>query len=202
MYKVFVNNNPVFFIENGENILNSDLLFSCNDEKEFELVIEKSKNNEEPIYARVISFKKTLDLFSDRYKLVEAAGGLVVNKNDEILFICRNGFWDLPKGKIEEGEDVAISAIREVEEECGISQPIIEKKLLTTYHTYDTYGEDCLKPTHWYLMRYDGDEELIPQVEEGITKVEWVKKENLAEKLENTFGSITDVIEEFIKTKS
>ena len=35
------------------------------------------------------------------FPLVQAAGGLVENKNKQFLFICRNNKWDLPKGKIE-----------------------------------------------------------------------------------------------------
>ena len=59
--------------------------------------------------------------FCANYMLIEAAGGLVYNAKDQLLMIFRNGKWDLPKGKLEVGENIEQCAMREVEEECGIS---------------------------------------------------------------------------------
>jgi len=200
MYKVFINNKPIFFIENDEKTskLDSSSLLTCNSVDERTLILEKHLSIDGEIYVLGDKFEKTWELFFEGFKVVEAAGGIVLNSKNEILFIYRNGFWDLPKGKVEKNEKIDIAAVREVEEECGIANPVIVKKLLTTYHTYDTYGENCIKPTHWYLMRYDGDENLIPQIEEGITKVEWVPQNDISEKLENTFGTIVDVVESYL----
>jgi len=199
MYKVFINNKPLFFIENDENIskLDSQFVFNCNNQEDKKRILEAHTTNNIEIYVGGNDFETTWQLFFSDFKIVEAAGGIVLNQRNEILFILRNGFWDLPKGKVEKEESVDVAAIREVEEECGIKKPSIIKKLLVTYHTYDTYGENCIKPTHWYLMRYEGDEKLFPQEEEGITKVEWVKREDISSKLSNTFGSIVDVIKVF-----
>ena len=98
-------------------------------------------------------------------------------------------------------EAIEVAAVREVEEECGIRKPTLISKLLVTYHTYDTYGENCIKPTHWYLMQYDGAEDLLPQEEEGITNVQWVNREDIASKMLNTYGSIIDVIGAFKNNK-
>src|SRR5436190_23606499 len=48
------------------------------------------------------------------YHPVEAAGGLVYNENGDVLMIFRKGKWDLPKGKLDDGEDIASCAVREV----------------------------------------------------------------------------------------
>ena len=130
--------------------------------------------------------------------MIEAAGGLVFNKEEQILMIFRNGKWDLPKGKLEEGENKKQCAIREVEEECGIVGLDIIDKLLETYHTYNLSGKEILKRTYWYKMNTDFDGELIPQIEEGITKVSWVDKGKISEKLKNSYGSISDVLETLI----
>ncbi len=53
-----------------------------------------------------------------QFKNIEAAGGLVFNAKNEFLLIKRLGKADLPKGKIEKGEDPKTAALREVEEEC------------------------------------------------------------------------------------
>ena len=203
MYKVFIKNKPLFFIENDEDIstLDSQFVYSCNNTEDKEIVLDKHSSSEKNIYVQGNSFDEVWKLFFDSYKIVQAAGGVVMNNKSQVLFIFRNGFWDLPKGKVEDGEAIEIAAIREVEEECGIKNPIIEKKLLVTYHTYDTYGENCIKPTHWYLMEYNGAEELLPQEEEGITNVQWVNQEDIASKMLNTFGSIIDVIGAFKNNK-
>ena len=131
--------------------------------------------------------------FCSKFIMIEAAGGLVFNKDGNILMILRNGKWDLPKGKLEIGESVEECAKREVEEECGIYELNIIEKILDTYHTYKFKGNKILKKTYWYKMNTNFDGELSPQIEEGITKVEWVKKEDLKDKLNNTYSNIIDV---------
>jgi 8-oxo-dGTP pyrophosphatase MutT (NUDIX family) len=126
--------------------------------------------------------------------LIEAAGGIVKNENDEYLFIYRNDRWDLPKGKIEKGEKVKQAAVREVEEECGIEVSKLGKKLCKTYHVYISREEVVLKKTHWFKMRSVGQDKLKPQKEEGITDVRWFKKGKIATIVENTFPSIMDVL--------
>jgi len=202
MYKVFIKNKPIFFIENDEDIstLDSQFVYSCDNKDDKEIVLDKHSASENYIYVQGASFDEVWKLFFGKYKTVQAAGGVVINNKNQVLFIFRNGFWDLPKGKVEDEEAISIAAIREVEEECGI-KPTLISKLLVTYHTYDTYGENCIKPTHWYLMQYDGAEELLPQEEEGITNVLWVNQEDIASKMLSTFGSIIDVIGAFKNNK-
>jgi len=132
--------------------------------------------------------------FCSKFIMIEAAGGLVFNKEEQILMIFRNGKWDLPKGKLEEGENKKQCAIREVEEECSIVGLDITEKIIETYHTYSLKGEEILKRTYWYKMRTDFDGELSPQIEEGITKVSWVSKDKISEKLTNSYGNISDVL--------
>ncbi len=129
------------------------------------------------------------------YKVIEAAGGIVKNKEGKILFIFRHGKWDLPKGKIEKGEKEKEAALREVEEECGIGDLSLHDKFTTTYHTYQLKGENCLKLSHWYKMNYNGNSlKLIPQTEEGITDARWMDKEEIKEAMKNTFSSIAEVM--------
>ncbi|HTD99706.1 MAG TPA: NUDIX domain-containing protein [Mucilaginibacter sp.] len=126
--------------------------------------------------------------------VIEAAGGMVENAKGEYLFIYRNDKWDLPKGKIEKGEKKREGAVREVEEECGITVSSIGDKICKTYHTYGYKGEVVLKRTHWYRMAYTGTEKLKPQKEEGITDVRWFRKGHIDAIVKNTFPSIMDVL--------
>ena len=132
--------------------------------------------------------------FISKYILIEAAGGLVKNKEGKFLFIFRNGKWDLPKGKAEYDETPEMTALREVEEECGLKNLKIEKVLTKTFHTYKEKGKSILKKTHWYLMTIDEDQKLIPQTEEGITEVKWVAENRIErEVLVNTYASIKGI---------
>jgi 8-oxo-dGTP pyrophosphatase MutT (NUDIX family) len=135
--------------------------------------------------------------------LIEAAGGLVENEKGDYLFIYRNDKWDLPKGKIEKDEKTKVAAVREVEEECGIIVSKLGEKICKTYHTYISRGEVVLKKTHWYAMKYKGNDKLKPQIEEGITDVRWFRKGHIDAILQNTFPSILDVLvkEDLIKDK-
>ena len=134
------------------------------------------------------------DDFCAKYCLIIAAGGVVYNAEDQILMIFRNQKWDLPKGKLEIGEDIQQCAIREVEEECGISNLKIIGKLQSTYHTYEIHGKSMLKHTYWFKMNTDYISKLTPQIEEGITKVEWVSKKDIPKKLKNTYASIKQLL--------
>lgn len=149
------------------------------------------------IYHNDFEFLK--ESFLNSFVKIIAAGGLVVNEFDEILFIFRNGKWDLPKGKLEENELLDIAAIREVEEETGISVNKIQRPLKITYHTYKSQAGIVLKENHWYLMFAEKTNKFVPQEIEGITKVEWVKIEDLDQVLNNSYSSIQMVISKYLK---
>ena len=133
--------------------------------------------------------------FCAGYKLIKAAGGVVYNGNNQLLMIFRNGKWDLPKGKLQIDEDIKTCAIREVEEECGVTGLHITQKLLDTYHTYELKGEKILKRTYWFAMKTNFKGNLVPQIEEGVTEVVWVDKKDIAEKLENSFANINELLQ-------
>lgn len=105
---------------------------------------------------------------------IEAAGGIVINEDEELLAIYRHKRWDLPKGKIEKNEKRREAAIREVKEECGIFELEIGEKAGETYHSYNEEGKRILKITHWFYMKALKDQPIKPQAEEGITEIKWV----------------------------
>ena len=134
------------------------------------------------------------DIFCSNYSLIEAAGGVVYNLENQLLMIFRNNKWDLPKGKLEVNENIKECAIREVQEECGVSGLSIVNALRDTYHTYEINGEKILKRTYWFTMRTDFKGSLEPQTDEGITEVVWADKEQIVEKLYNSFGNIKELL--------
>lgn len=68
------------------------------------------------------------------YEPIDAGGGVVENEAGDILMIYRRGKWDLPKGKRDDGEDIAQCALREVAEETGLQQLQLGEKICDTYH--------------------------------------------------------------------
>lgn len=202
MYKVFIYNKPIYFIEESEIKDNNitEKSYSCENEKDRTgiLSIHRGSDSNNPLFVTNKNLDKLKKIFFDDHKKIEAAGGIVLNPNGEILFIKRLGYWDLPKGKVEKNEELKKAAIREVEEECGIVAPKIEKKLLKTFHTYAAKGKNYLKTTHWYLMTYSGNDHLVPQEEEGITEVVWVPKEKMEPQINNTYNSIIDVLNKYV----
>ena len=130
-------------------------------------------------------------------KKIIAAGGLVFNDKNELLMIFRRGKWDLPKGKLDEGEDIEECAVREVKEETGLENVSIENFTGLTFHEYfDTHlNEDVRKETHWYKMKAKGMQALIPQTEEDIEIIEWVDAKHIPGKLENSYANIVEIIQ-------
>lgn len=209
MYKVFIYNKPIYFTENQDiyHSVNQSSIYSCENQHDKEAILNIHKKNPEdkPLYVFNKNIELLWNIFFEDFKEIDAAGGVVVNSNEEVLFIYRNDVWDLPKGKVEKNERIDVAAIREVEEECGISNPKIDKKLITTYHTYATKKRNYIKKTHWYLMHLDTrlkPVQLIPQLEEGITKVIWANENEFDLLLSNTYGSINDVIEAYHSNKN
>ena len=134
--------------------------------------------------------EEELRRFASDCQLIEAAGGLVINERQQVLMIYRLDNWDFPKGKIEEGEDPATAALREVAEETGLHNATITGELPSTFHTYHLNGRKILKQTHWFAMRSTATEPLLPQLEEDIVKVEWVDIKDVREKLEHSYASL------------
>ncbi|MDA3615998.1 NUDIX hydrolase [Polluticaenibacter yanchengensis] len=132
--------------------------------------------------------------FCEQFLVIEAAGGLVKNEKAEYLFINRLGKWDLPKGKLDDGESIEQCAVREVYEETGLKNIQLKEYLTTTYHIYLYGGTSILKKSVWYKMFVTGHQYLIPQVEEDITEVKWFNSNNWQTVLKNTYPNIADVL--------
>lgn len=137
--------------------------------------------------------------FYKKFTIVIAAGGLVLNEKKKILMIFRRGKWDLPKGKLDKGETLEECAVREVEEETGLQQVKLLSPLVITYHTYHEGARFILKESHWYNMKVSGEQNLVPQTEEGIHEIKWVTNKEAQNLFQECYPSVIDVIKEFTK---
>ncbi|MEP1032755.1 NUDIX hydrolase [Ekhidna sp.] len=138
-----------------------------------------------------------IDYIKSKFKVIEAAGGVVEN-NGKLLMIFRRKVWDIPKGKLDEGETLEECAMREVEEETGVKVRI-DQKIDAVWHTYTTKKKYILKKTHWYAMKCVDDSKMTPQKDEGIKKVEWMGLEQVRKALHDSYRSIRYVMQEYTK---
>ena len=195
MYKVFVNDKPLFLTSTVEKETDfSNFLLESVDIEQ--LIIKMFNNKIKKAFLYHPDEKEILKKLKEKIPVVKAGGGLVYNKKGEVLFIFRNGKWDLPKGGIEKGEGIEEAAIREVEEETGVKKLKVVQKLQKTYHVFKRNGSYKLKITHWYEMKTDYTGKLQGQENEGIEKVAWLNQEQIKEVLTNSYENIKLLFEE------
>jgi 8-oxo-dGTP pyrophosphatase MutT (NUDIX family) len=139
-------------------------------------------------------FEALKTAFFKKFTLIQAAGGLVVNKEGLFLLIFRRGKWDLPKGKLDKGEKLEDCAIREIREETGLQQLKIISPLTISYHTYHEGSRFILKESHWFNVVASGTEQLTPQTEEDIVDIKWVAAADLARFIPQAFPSVADIL--------
>ena len=192
MYKVFVNNS-VIYLSSQANISSDYNSFHVNEVNLFSLFLDLELYPEKKFHLYHETNEKVLEAFFTKLPVIVAGGGKVYNEQAEILFIKRNGKWDLPKGKIEKGEVLEDCALREVEEETGIQGLEITRFLKQTMHVFKRDGEYRLKLTYWFEMfsAYSGD--FTPQLEEDIEKVKWKNFKNSKKALKNTYSAIHEL---------
>jgi 8-oxo-dGTP pyrophosphatase MutT (NUDIX family) len=189
MHKIFVGDKPIILTTKveEETDFKNFLLSTVNIGK-----VIKELKDDKLASIRLIDANKEVLLkkFLKLLPNVVAGGGKVYNDEGKVLFIYRNNKWDLPKGKVEGKETIDYTAIREVEEETGISGLKITKPLEMTYHIFKRNGKHRIKVTYWFEMRTSYDGKLIPQVKEGITKVEWLDDTQMKRAMTNSYANI------------
>ena len=189
MIKVFVGDKPIVLtttVEEGEQF-KSYPLKGVNIRK---VIKELSKTDIKEIRLVHSKEKKLLSRFLKLLPNVVAGGGKVYNDKGEILFIYRNDKWDLPKGKVGRKEPIDQAAIREVEEETGVTGLQITKPLEITYHIFRASGRFKIKITYWFEMKTTYDGKLVPQENEGITDVKWLDAKATTKALDNSYANI------------
>ena len=189
MYKVFVNDKPLFLT--NEIVKETDFqLFLLESVDIKKLIIKIFNNKIQKCYLYYPDEQLILKKLKEKIPVHKAGGGLVYNKKGEVLFILRDGKWDLPKGGKNKGEKMPQTAMREIEEETGVGKLEISKKLQKTYHVFKRNGKYKLKITHWFEMTSDFEGELVGQIEEGIEKVAWLNPKETTDALTNSYENI------------
>lgn len=197
MYKVFINEKRLILSSEPQD---SPKTLNYDGSHSFDFAIDLLENTASQglnIYHNNV--EELWADFRNYFKNIEAAGGVVINPENKILFIHRLGKWDLPKGKIEKGESREVAAVREVEEECGIFNLELKDFINSTYHIYtERDGKKILKTTYWFEMFYAGNETPKPQIEEGINEVGWKNDVEIESQImPSTFQNIKLILADF-----
>lgn len=198
MYKVFINTHLIQLSEKEEDIgkFSSILTFSKADQEDIIMLFEWLLKEKSTFLIQLLydDLEEGWSQFKSCFDYLEAAGGLVRNSEGDLLMIYRLGKWDLPKGKIEKNESAIEAALREVEEECGIKNLLINEEHPSTYHIYQQKNRMILKRTYWYGMSSDFNQSFTPQLDEGIEKVEWMSASKVEEAKNFTYDSLKDLL--------
>lgn len=197
MYKVFIDNKEIVFTKNWKKVPKTldYVLIHLKNTRDFDFV--KCRNDLPVGSTLIVETSEPEELIRkvfSTHELVEAAGGIVKRKN-KYLFIERLGLWDIPKGKMDAGEKPEETAVREIEEECGISAPKINRLICVTFHTYLYNEKPVLKKNWWYALDYDGPKTTVPQTEEAISQAVWLSKKEWGKIRSNTYASIVEVLD-------
>lgn len=204
MYKVFFNDSTILIGSEMKKSLNDNItrMFDFCDNSVVSQIVNEIEVSKLPLKFCISGdvCSQTWNCFRDCFTEIPAAGGLIRNKEDQILFIKRLGYWDLPKGKIEKNETAEDASVREVEEECGISGLNVIRQLDSTFHIYrspylSVRKNLVLKETKWFLMEYAENQTPIPQTEENIVEIKWFASQDVAQVYSNTYSSLHDFLE-------
>lgn len=197
MYKVFLNKKLILIQDSLEkNIDNSGFkILEKPSMADVQHVLNSLANSDLRGMIILGAVEEYWDRFKRLFTWIEAAGGLVLNDADEKLLIFRLKTWDLPKGKIEEGERVDEAALREVEEETGLGDLEIIEQLPESYHIYEREGKTYLKVTYWYKMSCKDTSAPSPQIEEDIEMVRWLHDEEIKSLMPMMYPAIAELME-------
>ncbi|ATA67162.1 NUDIX hydrolase [Capnocytophaga cynodegmi] len=194
MYEIFANDKSIILTNVEENI-NNVKFFRLKDVTIDFIMSELNKKGVEKIYLYHPKEEKLLKKFKKKLSVIKAGGGVVTNKKGEILIMKRRGKWDLPKGKKEKGENIAVCALREVEEETGVKKLNLMRFRTITYHIFKQDGQYFLKETYWYDMETKYKGVLKAQIEEDIEMVCWKKPSEVKELIKKSYKNIQKIFE-------
>ena len=198
MYKVFFNQKPLILTSKIIKSSDSNPLIHIKFSSKNQILKAVKSKKTESVYIYHKNIKKLWEIFTKKFPIIDAAGGLVERSDGKILFIYRNNRWDLPKGGVEKKELIIEAAQREVKEETGLADLIVINKIGETYHIFKKGKNFRLKRTYWFKMKSDYQGELFPQEEEGIISAEWINKKRIPEIFKNAYENIKKIVNEVI----
>lgn len=199
MQKIYFSTTPLIITSSEHHSNNGKVIKNAN-KATIQSALADMGQSDQQLVLQTENEEDAIEQIKVDFTVIQAAGGLTYTPNDEVLLIFRKGKWDLPKGKLDDGEALESCAVREVEEETGIQNVALESFIQKTFHTYQERGQDILKETFWYYMKAE-KQDLHPQTDEDIEECRWVPKGSITSYFDNMQPSVKDVLETYLAQK-
>jgi 8-oxo-dGTP pyrophosphatase MutT (NUDIX family) len=124
-----------------------------------------------------------------------SAGGVIVRRTDAgmTVLLIRDAYrnWGFPKGHLEEGEDAAAAALREITEETGLTDLVNHGRIQDIDWFFRFRGKLIHKTCTFFLVE-SATGEPLPQHDEGITACRWLGVEDALQAL--SYANARDVL--------
>lgn len=113
----------------------------------------------------------------------ESAGVIPVHKESgEILLVQHHaGHWGFPKGHIEKGENIKQAALRELQEETGLTKVTLRGEPIVKNYTFERNGDQIEKTVSYFVGIIDTKDVTIGQDE--IQAFAWLSFEKASKRL-------------------
>jgi 8-oxo-dGTP pyrophosphatase MutT (NUDIX family) len=199
MYEVFISGTVLKFIQSRElAAIKAGGLALEHILRDPHGFVKENLSLRKSILIPMVDPEQGFGLFASCFHVIKAAGCLVESAGGRYLMIYRRGFWDLPKGKVDQGESDQEAALRETREECGISFLRLLAPMPTTFHMYLLKDEVILKRSAWYHACVEGEPALLPQQEEDITRAVWLESGEVKELFPLSYPAIAGLLNRWI----
>ena len=112
---------------------------------------------------------------------------IIRNDENQILLLKNKDYWDIPGGRIDQGEDIETTLLRELNEEIGVNH-IAQKQLWDVVKSVKQlpYG-NMMTSLMLIVYRVQLPADQIPHSCEPGTTLHWVNSEEAANRLKNKY---------------
>jgi hydrolase, NUDIX family len=112
---------------------------------------------------------------------------IIRNDENQILLLKNKDYWDIPGGRIDQGEDIETTLLRELNEEIGVNH-IAQKQLWDVVKSVKQlpYG-NMMTSLMLIVYRVQLPADQIPHSCEPGTVLHWVSSEEAANRLKNKY---------------
>lgn len=112
---------------------------------------------------------------------------IIRNDENQILLLKNKDYWDIPGGRIDQGEDIETTLLRELNEEIGVNH-IAQKQLWDVVKSVKQLSYGNMMTSLMlivYRVRLPADQ--IPHSREPGTTLHWVNSEEATDSLKNKY---------------